>query len=234
MRPQTTLRARVGMAGAGALLSTTILAATPSPAGSQEPAPASATGGPVATKASSALTVRSVRRHVTTGRSVVVRGRLNPAKAGHAVALQIRSRRGWATVDKARTNAAGAYRLTWKAARPGSRSLRVHFAGTREMRGDRRRAGRANVYRRAVASWYGPGLFGNKLGCGGTLHRGTIGVAHKALPCGTKLVLRYRGRTVRTRVIDRGPYVGGREFDLTQATKQRLGFGSTGTVLSTR
>jgi rare lipoprotein A (peptidoglycan hydrolase) len=55
-------------------------------------------------------------------------------------------------------------------------------------------------------------------------------VAHKSLPCGTRLTLRKGSRIVRARVIDRGPYVGAREFDLTAATKQRLGFGSTGTV----
>jgi rare lipoprotein A len=52
--------------------------------------------------------------------------------------------------------------------------------------------------------------------------------------CGTKLRLRYRGRTVSARVIDRGPFAGNREFDLTAATKERLGFGSTGTVLSSK
>ena len=36
------------------------------------------------------------------------------------------------------------------------------------------------------------------------------------------------------RVVDRGPYVGGREFDLTAATKSRLGFGSTGNILVDR
>jgi rare lipoprotein A len=35
-------------------------------------------------------------------------------------------------------------------------------------------------------------------------------------------------------VIDRGPYVGAREWDLTAATKRRLRFGSTGTVWATR
>ena len=35
----------------------------------------------------------------------------------------------------------------------------------------------------------------------------TIGVAHRTLPCGTKVVLGYRGDFVRTRVIDRGPFV---------------------------
>jgi rare lipoprotein A (peptidoglycan hydrolase) len=38
---------------------------------------------------------------------------------------------------------------------------------------------------------------------------------------------------VRVPVIDRGPYVSGREFDLTGATKEKLGFGSTGIVLTT-
>ena len=92
----------------------------------------------------------------------------------------------------------------------------------------------AKPLQKGVASWYGPGLYGNKLGCGGTLTPGTVGVAHKSLPCGATLTLRHRGNVVRTRVIDRGPYVGGREFDLTAATKQRLEFGSTGYVLTTR
>jgi rare lipoprotein A len=39
---------------------------------------------------------------------------------------------------------------------------------------------------------------------------------------------------VQVQVIDRGPYAGNREFDLTAATKAKLGFPSTGTVLTTR
>jgi rare lipoprotein A len=94
--------------------------------------------------------------------------------------------------------------------------------------------GKVQAFRRAVASWYGPGFYGNRTACGGTLGYSTLGVAHKTMPCRTRLTLRYRGREVTVRVIDRGPYVGGREFDLTGATKARLGFGSTGTVLSSR
>ena len=55
-----------------------------------------------------------------------------------------------------------------------------------------------------------------------------MGVANKTLPCGTLVTLRYDGRTVRVPVVDRGPYVAGREFDLTEATKQALGFGGVG------
>jgi rare lipoprotein A (peptidoglycan hydrolase) len=61
-----------------------------------------------------------------------------------------------------------------------------------------------------------------------------LGVAHKTLPCGARVTLRRGTRTVRVRVIDRGPYVAGREFDLTQATAERLRFGGHGSILTTR
>ena len=41
-------------------------------------------------------------------------------------------------------------------------------------------------------------------------------------------------RSVTVRVIDRGPYVGGREYDLTAATAERLGFHGHGAILATR
>jgi rare lipoprotein A (peptidoglycan hydrolase) len=40
-------------------------------------------------------------------------------------------------------------------------------------------------------------------------------------------------RSVRVPVIDRGPYVGGREYDLTAATAARLGFHGHGGILTT-
>jgi rare lipoprotein A len=222
----------------GALLSTTILAAgAPSIASpGTQPQPAHGVGAaPAIIKTGSTLSVRSVRRTVLPGKRLLVRGALRPAGSGRAVALQVESGGGgWATVDHDRTDGHGRYVLAWRANRTGTKRVRVHFGGTRELGSARRPAGTARVYRRAVASWYGPGFYGQHLACGGTLHLGTLGVAHKSLPCGTKVTLHYRGRTVRVAVIDRGPYVAGREFDLTAATKQRLGFGSTGTVLTTR
>jgi peptidoglycan lytic transglycosylase len=83
-------------------------------------------------------------------------------------------------------------------------------------------------FRYAGASWYGPGLWGNKTACGATLRRGTLGVANKTLPCGTAVKLVYHGRALVTRVIDRGPYVKGRAFDLTQAASEALGFEGVG------
>jgi rare lipoprotein A (peptidoglycan hydrolase) len=85
-----------------------------------------------------------------------------------------------------------------------------------------------------MASYYGPGLYGHGVACGGTLMPGTLGVANRSLPCGTKVRLRYHGRSVTVPVIDRGPYVDGRDFDLTTATKERLRFPGLGVVLSSR
>jgi rare lipoprotein A len=231
------------MAGSAvALLSTSILAAVPSVASSDTQSPSAAPAAtaipaatPKATKASASLTVRSVRRTVLAGHKVVVRGALKPAGSGRAVSLQLAKQGGgWTTVDHDRTDAHGRYVLVWRSAKTGTKRVRVHFGGTRELSSARRRAGSTRIYRRALASWYGPGLYGGHLACGGTLTPGTLGVANKSLPCGTKVTLHYKGRTVRVPVVDRGPYVGAREFDLTAATKAKLGFGSTGTVLTTR
>jgi len=82
--------------------------------------------------------------------------------------------------------------------------------------------------KRTEASWYGPGLYGNGVACGGTLRPGTVGVAHKTLPCGSKVMVGYRGRFLMTKVIDRGPYIKGRSLDLTYAGADALGFISAG------
>src|SRR5439155_13083352 len=74
----------------------------------------------------------------------------------------------------------------------------------------------------AVATWYGPGFYGKRTACGERLHRDTIGVAHRHLPCGTRVTLKYGGRYVRARVIDRGPYTRGIRWDLTGATAKKL------------
>ena len=84
-------------------------------------------------------------------------------------------------------------------------------------------------YSYAQASWYGPGFYGNGMACGGTLTKTTMGVANKSLSCGTMITI-CSVRCARVPVVDRGPYIAGREFDLTGALKTYIGFGSTGTV----
>jgi peptidoglycan hydrolase-like protein with peptidoglycan-binding domain len=75
----------------------------------------------------------------------------------------------------------------------------------------------------ASATWYGPGFYGNQTACGTVLRQDTLGVAHKTLPCGTKVTLSYHGHSIVVPVIDRGPYSRGYTFDLTSATAQALG-----------
>lgn len=70
-----------------------------------------------------------------------------------------------------------------------------------------------------IASWYGPGFYGNRTACGQVYTPEIIGVAHRTLPCGTLVVIEFRGRTMTVPVIDRGPYIAGRTLDLSNATK---------------
>jgi rare lipoprotein A len=209
LRPRPTLRTALA---AGALSLTLPVA----PAAAQSTARIASAG------------VEKKRMHIRAGKRVVVAGAARPGTAGALASLQIKREGRWRTLDRDRTGVAGRYVLRDRVRRPMSVPARIRVGAAR------RRVGRLNVYRTAYASWYGPGLYGNHLACGGTLTPATIGVAHKTLPCGTKLRLRYRGRSVDVRVIDRGPFAGNREFDLTSATKQRLGFPDVGTVLTSR
>jgi hypothetical protein len=85
-------------------------------------------------------------------------------------------------------------------------------------------------FRSAGASWYGPGLYGNRTACGQTLRPDTLGVAHRSLPCGTAVKFVYEGRALVTQVIDRGPFAKGRAWDLTAAASQALEFDGVGMV----
>lgn len=71
-----------------------------------------------------------------------------------------------------------------------------------------------------VGSWYGPGFYGNRTACGQIYDDAIVGVAHKTLPCGSIVTLTHGGRTFRIPVIDRGPFVPGREFDLSSAARR--------------
>ncbi len=181
-----------------------------------------------------ALNVRGSELNVLEGHQATFTGALLvPRRAGlpgRVVALQALGRHGWSTLAQTRTGAKGRFRLRYLPRRIGSEWVRLRFAGAAGELATRRRLGHLNVYRLALASWYGGG---GTLACGGTLTSNTLGVANKTLPCGTLVTLRYGAHTIRVPVVDRGPYVAGREFDLTEATKQALGFGGVGEVWST-
>jgi rare lipoprotein A (peptidoglycan hydrolase) len=75
----------------------------------------------------------------------------------------------------------------------------------------------------ALAGSSGPQAYGRRTACGITITAETEGVSNPTLPCGARIFVTYRHSTVLVQVIDRGPYVPGRQFDLTQALASRLG-----------
>ena len=84
------------------------------------------------------------------------------------------------------------------------------------------------VYNTSIASVYTD--YGLPIACGGVLHVPQLGVANKTLPCGTKVIFVYGGRAIEVPVIDRGPYIAGREWDLTGATAEALHFPGLGPI----
>jgi rare lipoprotein A (peptidoglycan hydrolase) len=85
-------------------------------------------------------------------------------------------------------------------------------------------------WRRAVASWYGPGFYGRTMAGGGKLTTTSVIVAHRTLAFGTRVEFRYEGHTVVAEVRDRGPFVAGREWDLGPGTAKALNHFFTGPV----
>jgi uncharacterized protein YabE (DUF348 family) len=85
----------------------------------------------------------------------------------------------------------------------------------------------------ATASTYGieRGVFKPEhLAGGGVLTRDALVVAHKSLPFGTKVEFQYRGRSCIAVVMDRGPYVSGREWDFAPGVCSALHFSGVATV----
>jgi rare lipoprotein A (peptidoglycan hydrolase) len=86
-------------------------------------------------------------------------------------------------------------------------------------------------FRTAGASWYGgTSMWGRSTACGQTLRPSTIGVANKTLPCGTPVKFVWHGRSIVAPVIDRGPYIQGRAWDLTAAAAVALDFEGIGRI----
>jgi len=86
----------------------------------------------------------------------------------------------------------------------------------------------AHVRKSGIATWFGPGFYGQTTACGQTLTPAVVGVANRTLPCGTLVKVSYRGRRVTVPVIDRGPYgPNGADWDLTSEAARTLGVTDT-------
>jgi hypothetical protein len=175
------------------------------------------------------------------GKPAVIAGRVGPGDVPRAVVAEAYRGGRWQQVAATTSSPdGGAYRLTWTP--KGSPWVRVVAKPDRIAGGTSRLAGYTGTaatstspdgqlatsmtatgpMRVAVASRFDD--YNLPVACGGTLGVHEQGVAHKTLPCGTIVTITYNGRTVRVPVVDRGPYIAGREFDLTGATANTLGF----------
>jgi rare lipoprotein A len=182
---------------------------------------------PVRVKSHVALHVSG--HSVLTGEGVTLRGKVRPS-GGHQVKVVFSGPDQ--EVLEVHTKSNGTFTARWSVGDIGNYEVTAHAVGGKRVRGSHSPARKVTSYRLAGASYYGPGLYGNGVACGGTLEPGTLGVANKTLPCGTLVKLRYGGRSITVPVIDRGPYVAGRDYDLTEATKDALRFPGVGDVLA--
>ena len=90
--------------------------------------------------------------------------------------------------------------------------------------------GGVGTYYTARAAPYGPTPSHRRTACGEAFTAQLEGVAHPVLPCGVKLYIRFGGKHVLTEVVDQGPSVPGRDFDIMKGLADRIGLHGTQTI----
>lgn len=204
-----------------------------------------AVGGSL-TASGGGITLDSPRIALLNGR-IRFTGSVTQAKPGETVVIQ---RQGvlpgyWVSAASATVDANGKFDASWHVNQSGSLQVRAELESPAEPPiasaaavASRRAAARSltlattsaltlTVYRAAIATFFGPGLFGRRTACGERLGRATLGVANRTLPCGSMVAIYYRGRELVVPVIDRGPYAHHASWDLTMATATALGIRQT-------
>ena len=163
------------------------------------------------------------------GRATRIRGR-SEELSGRTVAIERRRSSGseWVSVASVRVGDDGRFATKWTPAKTGRHQFRAlpstaTSAGDANAQAAASSVKRMTVYQSVTSTWYGPGFYGQRTACGQRLTTTILGVAHKTLPCGTKVALRANGRSIVVPVIDRGPYARGVTYDLTRETADRLG-----------
>jgi len=165
-------------------------------------------------------------RHALAGQALGFRGTAQP---GSRIAIQRLDRGSWVTDSTAVAGRSGRYLARWRSEQIGVFSLRAVSAGQGSVRASAvDEPVRVTVYKRSGATWFGRGLYGRKTACGQTLSSTLMGVAHKTLPCGTRVSFLFRGRSITVPVVDRGPFGAGLSWDLTYAAAEALDFTETG------
>src|SRR3954467_11786738 len=168
---------------------------------------------------------------VLRGQVTRVRGVLPDLAPGATVQIQrLDAARGWVAEASGPAGAGGAFVVAWRPRVVGRFTVRAVAAGAAARAAAASPTAPVPVSRPAVATWYGPGLFGHHTACGQVLSHRIMGVAHRTLPCGTPVEISFAGRTVTVPVIDRGPFSNGARYDLTSAAAQQIGMTETSVV----
>lgn len=136
----------------------------------------------------------------------------------------------WTPVASATAAADGSFTAVWETDVLGQHALRAvadTASASAVAAASDLPSATTTVFKPARATWYGPGFWGRTTACGIKLTKSTIGVAHKTLPCGTRVGVFLDGRRIELPVIDRGPYARGMTLDLTQAAAESIGMTQT-------
>jgi rare lipoprotein A len=183
--------------------------------------------------------------HVLVGKRARFTGTFHARDAGSSVTIERfdDATLAWTPLTTSQVQADGTYVAYWRADLAGRHRTRASLVnapahnpdgGAAAFSAAQGEEASMTVYRGAVASWYGPGFYGRKTACGQRMTRTLLGVAHKRLPCGAEVAISYEGRSITVPVVDRGPFVRGRSWDLTAATAKALGFTFTDRIGAVR
>ncbi len=106
-----------------------------------------------------------------------------------------------------------------------------------EVKVDIKRCGKTGIkhcprFIRGYASWYGADFHGRKTASGKPFDMYGMYAAHRTLPLGTVLEVKNleNGKKVRVKVIDRGPFIRGRNLDLSYGAAKKLGMIKRGVI----
>jgi hypothetical protein len=161
-------------------------------------------------------------------------GSVPSSDAGRTIVIErLDKQAGWVAAATSAAAQDGSFSAVWRTDRIGRMATRVIVRSN--ARFSSRTAASSpllnvTVYRPSVATTFGEGFYGSQTACGQTLTPHTLGVAHRWLPCGTRVAIYWRARTIVVPVIDRGPYANNADWDLTDATARALGINGTETI----
>ena len=79
-----------------------------------------------------------------------------------------------------------------------------------------------------MASFYGKRHSGKTMANGKRFNPNKMTAAHKTLPLGSMIKVRYKSKSITVKITDRGPYIRGRKLDLSETAAKYLGFYNKG------